>query len=67
MPLPATFDVPDRAIWERGYAAEAGRSLLKIAQTLDEALSVVRPFAEPLLRGTAAGRWDPTRGEWSRW
>lgn len=65
MPLPKTFDVPDRAIWERGYAAEAGRSLLPTAHTLDEALGVVRPFVEPLLTGTAAGRWDPKRGRWS--
>lgn len=64
MPLPAVFDVPDHAIWERGYAAEAGRSLLPIAHTLDEALSVVRPFVEPLLAGTAAGRWDSRRGDW---
>ncbi|HEV8489404.1 MAG TPA: nucleotidyl transferase AbiEii/AbiGii toxin family protein [Candidatus Limnocylindrales bacterium] len=65
MPLPATFDVPDRAIWERGYAAEADRSLLPAARTLDEALRVVRPFVEPLLAGTAAGRWDPRDGRWA--
>lgn len=66
MPLPTTFDAPDRAIWERGYAAEAGRSLLTIARSLDDALTIVRPFVEPLLGGTAAGRWDPKRREWSR-
>jgi len=65
MSLPAVFDVPDRAIWERGYAAEAGRSLLPIAHAHDEALGVVRPFVEPLLAGTAAGRWDPARRVWS--
>jgi hypothetical protein len=65
MPLPASFDVPDHAIWERGYAAEASRSLLATARTLDEALGVVRPFVEPLLTGSAAGRWDPRRGRWS--
>lgn len=65
MPLPTTFDVPDRAIWGRGYAAEAGRSLLTVAQTLDAALTAVRPFAEPLLAGTAMGRWDPKRGVWA--
>jgi hypothetical protein len=66
VPMPASFDVPDRAIWERGYAAEARRSLLPIAHTLNEALSIVRPFVEPLLAGTAAGRWDSNRREWSR-
>ncbi len=65
MPLPSSFDVPDRAIWERGYAAEAHRSLLPTAHSLDEALGVVRPFVEPLLAGTAAGRWDPKVGRWS--
>jgi len=67
MPLPTTFDVPDQAIWERGYAAEAGRSLLTIAQTLDDALRLVRPFVEPLLKGAAAGQWDPRRSRWSGW
>lgn len=65
MRLPATFDVPDRALWERGYAAEAGRSLLPSAHTLDAALSVVRPFVEPLLAETAAGRWDSENGQWT--
>ncbi len=65
MPLPTTFDVPDRAIWERGYAAEAGRSLLPAAHALDEALAIVRPFVVPLLIGTAAGRWDRVAGRWA--
>ncbi|MGH2924369.1 MAG: nucleotidyl transferase AbiEii/AbiGii toxin family protein, partial [Solirubrobacterales bacterium] len=58
------FDVPDRDLWERGYAAEAGRSLLPMARTLDEALAVVRPFLDPLLDGTATGRWDPKQRRW---
>lgn len=62
--LPAHFDVPDRELWERGYAAEAGRSLLQAARTLDEALAVVRPFIDPLLAGTAVGIWDPAHGLW---
>jgi hypothetical protein len=63
--LPAPFDVPDRALWESGYAAEAGRSLLAAARTLDEALEIVAPFLDPLLDGTAAGRWDPEHGRWA--
>lgn len=31
--LPARFDVPDRELWERGYRAEAERSLLPVART----------------------------------
>lgn len=65
MSLPMTFDVPDRRLWERGYAAEAARSLLTIAPTLDEALGVVRPFVDPLLAGAAVGRWDRKLGHWA--
>lgn len=62
--LPDHFDVPDRTAWERGYAAEAGRSLLDVAQTLDEALAIVDPFLDPLLAGEAKGRWNPELGAW---
>jgi Nucleotidyl transferase AbiEii toxin, Type IV TA system len=62
--LPETFNVPDPALWESGYAAEAKRSLLTNAHTLDEALAVVRPFVDPVLGGTARGRWDHERGAW---
>lgn len=63
--MPNSFDVPDRGLWERGYAAEAARSLLATAPTLDEALAVVRPFIDPLLAGAAVGRWDPKLGRWT--
>jgi hypothetical protein len=62
--LPETFEVPDRALWESGYAAEANRSLLAAAHTLDEALAVVRPFVDPVLVGTARGTWDHGHGAW---
>jgi len=62
--LPASFSVPDWRLWERGYAAEAARSLLLIAGTLAEALAVVGPFVDPLLDGSAVGRWDPKAGRW---
>jgi hypothetical protein len=63
--LPHAFAVPDRALWESGYAAEATRSMLKTAPTLKDALAVVIPFLNPLLDGTAAGGWDPNRGCWA--
>lgn len=63
--LPQRFGVPARDLWERGYAAEAGRSLLPAAQTLDEALAVVEPFLDPLLDGTAVGTWEPSAGRWA--
>ncbi len=62
--LPAHFVVPDRELWESGYDAEAKRSVLPIARTLDEALDVVRPFVDGLLDGSAVGRWNPTAREW---
>ena len=62
---PVRFAVPDRALWEPGYAAEAGRSLLPTARTLDEALATVAPFLDPLLDGTARGRWDARRRRWT--
>lgn len=63
--LAARFHVPDRALWERGYAAEAGRSLLPVAHTLDDALATVAPFLDPLLDGSAAGTWDPEHRRWA--
>ena len=63
--LPASFGVPDRGLWVPGYAAAAARSLLRGARSLDEALGIVRPFADPLLRGTATGRWDRRRQSWT--
>lgn len=63
--LPASFGVPDRNLWVPGYSAAAARSVLRHGRSLDEALDVVRPFADPLLRGTATGRWDRRRGSWT--
>jgi hypothetical protein len=62
--LPARLIVPDRLLWEPGYAAEARRSLLRDAQTLAEALDEVGPFADPLLDGTARGAWHPGSKRW---
>lgn len=63
--LPSPFVVPDREMWGRGYAAEAKRSLLPVARTLDDALALVRPFLNPLLDGTAVGSWAPQIGQWT--
>lgn len=62
--LPASFDVPDHRLWERGYAAEARRSLLPGGRTLNEALNLVKPFIDPLLNRTATGHWDPRARQW---
>lgn len=62
--LPASFDVPDRRLWEPGYAAEARRSLSATGRTLDEALNLVRPFMDPLLSQSATGHWHPASRQW---
>jgi hypothetical protein len=65
IPHPTRFSIPDRALWERGYRAEATRSLLPFAHTLDDALAIVCVFVDPVLDGTAVGRWNPESGRWS--
>jgi hypothetical protein len=62
--LPASFDVPDRRLWASGYAAEARRSLLAAGRTLNEALTIVKPFIDPLLDQTATGHWDLCSRQW---
>lgn len=62
--LPTSFDVPDRRLWESGYAAEAHRSLLTAGHTLNEALTLVKPFIDPLLDQSATGHWDPGARQW---
>jgi hypothetical protein len=63
--IPGRFAVPDRALWEAGYAAEARRSLLPVASTLDQALAIIGPFLDPVLDGTAGGTWHPDSRTWS--
>jgi len=61
---PERFTVPDRGLWEDGFARAARRAVESSAATLDEALAIVRPFIDPVLDGTAVGAWDPEAGEW---
>ena len=63
--VPARFDVPDSALWQAGYARTAQRAVEVAAQTLDEALSIVGRFLDPVLAGTANGHWDPAASRWN--
>ena len=62
--LPESFDIPDRSLWEEGYAAEVRRSILETAQTLDEALVIVRGYLDPVFRGRTTGLWIPIEQQW---
>lgn len=64
--LPGRLAVPDPARWRPGYAAEARRSLLPVAPTLDAALAVAGPFIDPVLAGTATGTWVPADARWTQ-
>lgn len=63
--LPDEFGVPDLGLWVPGYAASAGSSRLRRGRTLDEALAIIRPFADPLLAGTATGFWSHRLRSWT--
>lgn len=62
--LPNHFEVPDLALWEPGYAAEARRAVIPTVRTLQGALSRVRPYLDPLLDETATGTWRAELGKW---
>lgn len=62
--LPQTFDVPEHDLWTRGYRAEASRATGLSALELEDALTVVRPFLDPLLDGSASGDWNRRRRAW---
>ena len=62
--LPDSFDVPDRAMWVRGYRSDAQRTVGLVAVEPDEALALVRGFLDPLLAGVAAGEWNASAQRW---
>lgn len=62
--LPDRFDVPDRSLWGPGYAREARESVAPVPATVDDALTLVRPFIDPLLGARATGRWYPHLRQW---
>lgn len=62
--LPESFDVPDHAMWVRGYRSEARRTVGLGAVELDGALAIVRGLVDPLLSGVAAGEWNPSAQRW---
>lgn len=64
--LPPVSDVPDRDLWTSGYRSEARRTMGLSALELHDALTVTKPFLDPLLQGDVTGSWDHVRGAWLR-
>jgi hypothetical protein len=62
--LPAEFAVPG-PLWPVGYEAKAGEvpQLADLAR-FPAALALVKRMLDPVLAGTATGRWDPVRTAW---
>src|ERR1700730_14332876 len=58
---PDRLEVPDRHLWATGYAAQARRSLLQTAHTLDDALKPVHEAARspPSSQSTRPVMADP--------
>ena len=63
IPPPERFEVPDVARFARGYRGDAPAAL-RAELDFDQATSLVKRLADPVLAGTAVGRWRPERGRW---
>lgn len=64
----STHPVPPRlppplADWERAYREEA--EAVRITPALREAHELAAGWLDPILQGTARGRWDPERSAWA--
>lgn len=64
--LPDRLPTPDAAGWRPGYARVARDAPGLVEQDLDDALVTVRRLVDPILGGSAAGRWDPDRLTWKK-
>lgn len=62
--LPDGLPTPEAPGWRPGYARVARDAPRLVEQDLDDALVTVRRLIDPILRGSAAGTWDPDRLTW---
>jgi Nucleotidyl transferase AbiEii toxin, Type IV TA system len=63
--LPEVLVAPQASGWRTGYARVA-RDVPRLPERdLDAALATVRRFIDPVLAGTASGRWTPHSLAWS--
>ncbi len=63
--LPTTISAPDAAGWRTGYARVAKDVPGLAERDLDAALGTVKRFLDPVLGGTATGRWRSDRQDWT--
>ena len=63
VPPPERFEVPDVARFAEAYRSHAPAAL-RAELDFDQAASLVKRLADPVLAGTAVGRWSPERGRW---
>jgi hypothetical protein len=63
IPPPERFEVPDVAKFAEAYQRHAPAAL-RAELDFDQAASLVKRLADPVLSGTAVGRWSPERGRW---
>jgi Nucleotidyl transferase AbiEii toxin, Type IV TA system len=62
--LPARLSVPAGRDWPRGYERVARDAPRLIERDLQSAIETVASFIDPVLAGTARGRWDPQSLRW---
>lgn len=62
--LPDRLPTPDAPGWRAGYARVARDAPALVEQDLDDALVTVRRLIDPILEGSATGRWDPDGLKW---
>jgi hypothetical protein len=62
--LPARLSVPAGRDWPRGYERVARGAPRLIERDLQSAIDTVARFIDPVLEGTARGRWAPDSFCW---
>ncbi len=64
MALPSRLTVPTDSRWSRGYARVARDAPRLQERNLEAAIATVRLFIDPVLDGSAEGRWNHDRLRW---
>lgn len=63
--LPSRFAVPDEERWREGWGQPLTKARVFDDVSFDDAVDRVRSFLDPVLDGSARGRWNPDLGVWS--